>query len=544
MVAILRMSRHFPLLICIGATQVGVGGCSDDPTPLEQCESGYSHRLKDESCAGVTTQTLCQGTYCPDSTVKCTNSLYVSAKAAAGGNGSQAKPFKDLPDAAKVAKSGDCVHVGPGAYLGALFSGGVSILGAGVKLVSVSPAKKGEPVLAMSGGSGGVVRGLELKGGSFGLVLSKIQGIKIEHTRVSGAEGVGLYAQEATGIVLDHVAVVKTKAVSMQKSTEEVGIGVLLNKNSVATIRFSLLQSNGQLGLMTSDSSVDITSSAVVDNGVQGGDGSGGIVLYTTTSCKAAYTAKLSSLVVDDNRGVGITVAGPRTELNKVNVTKTRYGGGNMRQLSVQSTSSFIMRDSLVSESSGQGIVIDGSCVGENPEPIYIKLNNNTISKNMDRGVWLQNIKAPKLVVLENNTVTGNLLVGIGGTMAAGVQVIGGSVSTTKKGPLPKGDSSDYMGDAIQALSSSSFTIKGVSFSNNGRLSVIFDSSGGEVSQSKFSAKVPAVVVQNGSKGKVTNTGNKLDSGKSVNITEPSTKYPVDDKVQSVIAKPPIAQFK
>ena len=531
--------QSFGIKLNLGACLLVAASCSDPPPPSS--EPGYSYQLKDDTCAGVTATVVCEESYCQDSAVACNGSYYVSAKASSGGDGSQGKPFQDLPEAAKKAAPGDCVLVGPGTYHGALFPGGVSILGAGAKVVTIVEAKKGDPVLAISGGSGSSIRGLGISGGTFGLVLSKTKGVKVSQTRVSGAEGVGLYAQDTTGIILDHVAVIKTKAVAMQKSTEKVGIGVLLNKGATATIRHSLLWSNGQLGLMTSDSSVDMTSSAVVENGVQGVSGAGGIVLHASTSCKTTHTGKLSTVEMHKNLGVGLTVAGPKTELKNVQVTNTRYGGGNMRQISVQATSSFTMADSKVSDCDGQGIVIDGDCVGENPEPIFLKLNNNTVSNNMDRGIWLQNIKAPKSVVLEKNTISGNLLVGIGGTKVAGIKVIGGTISGTQNGPLPKGDTSTYMGDAMQVLSGSSMTITGVTFVKNGRLSVIFDGSSGEVSKSTFSTSVPAVVVQKGSKGKVTHSGNTFDSGKPAGITEPSKSYAIDDKVQPIIGSLPVA---
>jgi len=532
---IYRMVRLLVALV-LGGAALAVTTCSG--APPESCESGYGSEHYGV-CIGVSTPTICEDTYCP-AQKNFKQIIYVFAAAAANGNGSHAKPFRDLADAAKVAKGGACVLIGPGKYHGAQFDGAVSLLGAGAKVVTVVPEKTGEPVLLMSGGTGeGIIRGMTLEGGDFGLVLQKTPKTTVSQIRINKAKGAGLHAKGVTDIIVDHVTVKNTVLAKFGSSTEATGMGMVLASGTKGTLKYGLIANNTQLGLMVTDSDVGVVTSVVMENGSQKIKGTGGIVLHTSTPCKSTYSCTLNKVKLEKNRGVGIAVAGPKTVLKEVQIVSTTWGLGVAQGISVQKTATLTLEDSQVQGGIGQGIVIDGECgVGANPDPLIIKLRNNIVSGNKDRGIWLQNFSAPKTVLLENNSIRDNLTIGIGMTAVSGVKVQGGDITGTKLGPISTPKGSVDVGDGIQVLLGSSLNVEGVSFKKNGRLPLLFDSSGGVVKKNTFSQSASSVVAQNGSKQKVTSADNKDENGKAVGVTEPTQAYAKDSSTISLPSLP------
>jgi len=493
------------------------------------CEAGFGLELGNGTCVGVSTPVTCEGSFCEDVS-QCGRTFYLS-KGASGGDGTREKPFADLANLAKVTKSGDCVLISPGRYPGAELQGGVSLLGAGAKTVTIIPRKGSNKVLSFVGGGGGTIRGLAIaEGAGVGLLLENTQGIRIEQVKLNGIAGVALYAKASRSLVLDQVAVRQTKSGKVGSSSG-VAMGIVLANGTSAKISNSLVDGNAQLGILVSESSIDMTSSVIQKNGSQEILGSCGAAISCRKDklCKSSLGSRFSDVVLERNHGVGLVVAAAKVDLDRIHVVKTGLGGGLSRGISVPCGGTLSLSKSTVSGGKGQGIVIDGGTYcSSNPDPIITTLKDNTVSKNLGRGIWLQNITAGEgNVRLEQNIITDNLLIGVGCTNTTGMLIKGGKVSGTIKTPVVVSKNFKEIGDGIQVLASSSASVQGVTFANNGRVSLIFDGSRGKAINNTFSRRsgnLPELVVQNESKKDVEIRENRDDGGALVIGVEPKTR--------------------
>lgn len=524
------------LVIGLALAQVSCGDDDDNSPPGETCLTGYCVARSNGASAGVTRPVICGDTYCTSASLICAVTLHVSSAASAGGDGSSGSPFADLGSAAKVAKDGDCVLVAKGSYLGAEFTGGVRILGAGASLVSLKPATGATKTLTLEGGSGGVVRGLSISGAAVGLYISKTSSLLMQQVRIKDSTGVGLYATGATNLSVENVAIAEVKP---ETSGSSVGaaMGVVLLEKSRVKLRGVLLDSNGQLGLLAKDASVDMASSLVLRNGTGGGAGSGGIMISCNdrkvADCAGTLASSITSVDFLENKGVGLLAAAAKLEMSNILVSKTKLGGGAARGVSIHglgmSSMSVSLKSSTVSDGEGQGIVVDGaSGVGDDPDPIFLTVDSCMVAGNKDRGVWLQRLGATKgSISLLKNTFSGNWLMGMGGVQIKGVLMDGGEVSGTKKTAIMVGGASLEMGDGIQVMDQSSMQVKGVKFSNNERLSLLFDGSSGQVTSNTFASSTgaKALVFQNGSEKSVTASGNKDGVGAEIKGSIPTTPF-------------------
>ncbi len=498
-----------------------LSACGGDPAPTESCEDGLGLALP-TGCAGVTRPRLCEETFCTGELPACGQQLHVLSGAAAGGDGTSAHPLPELRLAAQLAKDGDCILLGAGDYEGAELRGGVSLLGAGAARTRLKLPSGGDRVLAVKGGGGGLVRGVELGGAGLGLVISGVSALRVEQVRINEVSGVGLYAAAGT-LSVAHTTVRGTRQATLGGSPT--AMGVVLAPGSAATVQASLLLASAQLGLLAADSTLTLTGSALVENGSDALAASGGAALTCATSCQAA-SATLTDVLLRGSRGVGLLAAGLKLEADRLEVRETALAAGRARGLSLQAAAKFTLRHAVVADGKGQGAVVDGASGS---------LIASAVSGNLDRGLWLQS-PAGAVSALQCE-VKGNVLVGIGGLQASGVQVLGGTITGTRKAPTIVSGNTIEMGDGLQILAGSSFTVDGVSFAQNERLSVLVDGGTGSVKQSTFAAGVPALVRQGG--GTVTALNNLDASGKGVGITDPATPYGMDP--QPVWMPPPAA---
>jgi len=520
---------------------VGVGTITCSEEKESACLPSIGFKLEDGTCAGPSTAEICAAEYCPDATLTCAQTYYVLAGAAAGGNGSQASPFALLADAAAKAVSGDCVLVGRGAYSTAQFSGGVNVLGVGPSSSSITPAAGSAWALAIKNGAGGVVRGFGLSGSSVGLVINGVKGLRVEQVVVSGATGVGLFASTATNLTLNQVTVRDTKNSKVGAGTSDSAMGLVLVGSSVAKLNRVLVSSNAQLGLLSSDSAVEISTSAFTSNGGTMNKTSSGVVISCSslTSCKALAASKMSSVEMHNNFGASLIVAGCKADISKVKINGNKRAADIMRGIQVQGYfkydgqgkvleslgAQFTMADSTIANGEGQGVIIDFSTA---------TLKNNKVSSNQGRGIWVQRTRSAvgQKVLLENNTVSDNQMVAIGGTDSQDVTIKGGTVSGTKLYPILVGGGVKKSGDGIQTLEGSSFTVEGVTVSKNERASIVVDgaSTASTVTNctiQKVGATDDGILGQNGAT--VNASGNKDSKGAALAVVNiPGTKHSLD----------------
>ena len=529
-----RRSLLFVMLVVASMACGALVTCSDDdPT----CVPEYGYELKDGTCAGLPTEP-CTDAFCGQSSTKCSKTYHVSASSPAKGDGSKAAPFAKLADAAKAATSGDCVLVASGSYTGTTFKGGANILGTGADSTVITGAGSAW-ALVMKGGTGGSVRGIGISGVGNGLYIDAAEGLHVDRVRINGATGVGLYARAAKNLELVQVTVRATSNGKISDTKASGAMGFILAGGTTATITRLLAEKNAQIGLYTADSVVTMTSSALVDSGSKTDETSRGVSLTcsSVSACKALGKSTLNGVEFWRNYCVSLSVMGVNTEVSKLTVSGTKQAidstttqkYSNAVQAVAFRTGSFplkpdqyhssklLMTDSTVENGEGAGVVIEFSSA---------TLNKNTIKGNSDRGIWVQRTSgtAGHSVVLNSNTVEGNKLVAIGGTGAQNVTVNGGTASTTASKRQLLGSGEQMVGDGIQALNGSSFTVDMVTLAKNDRVSVVLDASAGKVSNCILDRKDPTkddgILAQNGST--VTAKGNKDAKGGAVPAVQTS----------------------
>ena len=530
-----------------------VAACSEET--VKDCH-GYCHQRGEGKVAGVIIPEICPETFCEAMPGSCKAAYYVLKGAAAGGDGSKIKPFVLLSSAASKARGGDCVVIGAGQYQGDTFDGGVSLLGTGAgpgKTRIGLAAGKSQTLLIKEGG-GGVIRGIDVSSTAMGLEVHNVQGLVLDQVRISDTVGVGLYAKATKGLFLNQVTVRKTRLGKVGKSGD-VAMGIVLTSGTEATIKTTFIESNAQLGLIASEAKVEMEGSVVKSNGSQAVLNSHGVVVHCSDKTAAFCATSLSSRLYDvdfiENLGIGIIAAASKLELNKVTVTNTLIGGGTSRGISIQvqglKTAETTLVGCTISASAGQGLFIDGaSATGEDPDPWMLTVRNNSISNNLDRGIWMQNIKSGKgKVLLQDNVLADNSLIGIGLINAKGVQVKGGSISGTKLVPTTVGvGNSVDLGDGLQVMELSEASVESVTFDKNQRLSMLFDQANGSATKNVFTSLKgkPEIVLQNKSETWVKHSDNKDKSGLPVQITVPKVPMAINNKAVSVSSLPSVPQ--
>jgi len=523
---VVNHARAWSLLAPALLLAAAASGCNGEET-LVSCPEGYGHVMADGSCAGLlSTSRRCEGSYCGDKSVSCKKSYHVSAVATTG-SGTAASPFGALGEAAKIAGPGDCILLGEGTHKVAattVVSGGVHVLGVGPTGTTLTPAAGAGWALLFKDGSGGSVRGLGMTGTGIGLAINGTSGLTVEGVSISAATGVGIFASAATKLTIRRTTVRKTLAGKVGGASTSSAMGVVLAKGSGARLERVLLQHNPQIGLFASDSTVDLASCAMLDNGDKAAKFAYGALLACSNvaACKALGPSVVTGVEVARNFGVGVALVGTRATLAKVAVSGGKLVAGVARGIQVQAFSAknppyapgdfhpaaLTKSASSVTGVAGQGMVLDTSSA---------TLTGNTISSNAERGVWLQRVSAAAglKVSLDKNTLDANGLIGLGGTGAEAVSVKGGAISNTVSGLMAVGGKKVTMGDGVQVLKGSKFTVDGVDLARNGRATVVVDASEGSISNCTVDRKDPkadkGIYAQSGAK--VTGTGNKDKGG-------------------------------
>ena len=414
--------------------------------------------------------------------------------------------------------------------------------------------------LSIKGGKGGMIRGLGLSGAGIGLIVNGTQDLTIDRVRVNGATGMGLYATGAKNLIIKATTVRSTASGKVGTGTSAVAMGLVLSNSTTATLSLVLVEQNQQVGLLASDSVVNWSTSAVLDNGGKKDQGSMGVTITCSSvaacqTLRTLGTSKLTGVELLRNYGVSFALTGSKAILSKIRISESK-GAGDLvdfaRSLQVAAyrkkefpvkTGEYFgadleLSDSVIDKGEGLGVIVELSSA---------KLTNNVISQHKERGVWLQSIEDTfgQKVLLDGNKVEDNALIGIGSTGADNVTIKGGAVSRTKLGLMLVGGSSLSMGDGIQVIprwylkegettptsKASKIAVTAVTLAQNDRASVLIDKSTGTVDNCKVDRKDPAkdvgILAQNS--GKVQASGNKDGQGKPLApVTVPGTKLAID----------------
>jgi hypothetical protein len=339
-----------------------------------------------------------------------------------------------LTAALAKATAGACVALTPGSYGTVNLTGGVSLLGKGVELVSVGG-------VTVSAGKGSVIRGITVKGGGT-IQLNGATETRIDSVHVLGASG----------------------------------DGVSLRGGSSAIIISSDIESSGRYGVSTFDSG-DLTMQSTFVHLSRGP----GVWAECTAGCGCAAPSSVGvkQVRIRDTKVVGMSLVGVKFDLDGVEVSANTEGndfkpsGG----IAISQCASGAARATRVIDNSSYGILVDQSTLmlgGADP------VQGFEVSRNLI-GLWVQNITRPgQTVNIQGGKLEANLGIGIGMSGASrGIIISGTDVRKTSSVTLPvvngSSASAKDVGDGLTWMGKSEAKIDGLSLSGNARASLLID---------------------------------------------------------------------
>jgi hypothetical protein len=289
------------------------------------------------------------------------------------------------------------------------------------------------------------------------------------------------------------------------------GIGIVLGKNTTAQISAAAVIDSATQGVLVHGSTVTLEGSLVADSGRYG------VAVDCTAGCSG--TTRVSGCTITRNGGVGLLLIGGVLEAVKNDIGHTSYVEGVGRNVHLQSQAEVLLEDNRLHHSEGQGLVVDD---------VTGKVTGNTVEDNLERGVVLQQVKAPGLL-LADNEVRANEGAGVAVLSSTAVTVQGGQVADTRMRLTPLGPLSAQVGDGLQIASASEVVVSGVKIAGNERLGVLIDAAKADIDQVTIDGGEAALVVQNAQLsdqvlGKVTD-----GSGAAIKAKSPATPYLLND---------------
>ncbi len=300
------------------ATSDGRGGCL--PTlPTARCAAGTMASPGEASCRDIV---ACgSGTW--GDIVRDAGTIYVSATAATGGDGSEAKPFRTVRealDAAPVATTLPTIAIAAGTYKEALVvDKTVRLVGRCPSMVTIEP-----PTLdfALDLTVDAEVRGLSTKGGAGGVrAAGNVTHLSALHVHDTAAEGIFAVSGSLTlrdvvverardvgveildaAVTLDRVVVLDTAA----SLTKLFGRGISIEGRFPVAMRHVLVEGSKEIGVFALLAPVTIEDSVVRDTAARVSDRRLGHGIEL--DAKASLVMRRSLIL--GSRGIGLALFG------------------------------------------------------------------------------------------------------------------------------------------------------------------------------------------------------------------------------------------
>jgi parallel beta-helix repeat protein len=466
-----------------------LAGCEDPGTKPSSCVQNGA------ICAGVDEGALGTGAWYVDGAT-CSRTLYVR-EGATGGTGTEAAPFGDLPEAAAVTTAGDCIALAAGQYAGAELSGSVSLLGKGSTLTTVTGVGS-SVTLRLTGGSGGLIRGLRVSGDGRGIVLERTAQVVIESVEILGTVGAGMQTVDATDVTLRHLHVADVRVTT---DVPPVAAGISSVGGSGITVEASLVERTAGTGILLQTAAGGVRTSVIRDN-----QGYGiAAACESSTACETPPSVTVAGNRLSGNAGVGIWLSGVQAVVQSNQVTGTIWKGTVSRGIEVQNCADVRIEDNDCDAGDDFGLLLHRSSG---------QLTGNAVRSNEGRGIWIQNLGSDspdQVVALAENLVEDNRLIGVGANGRVAIDIVGGRITGTREVVIMLPTGGFAMGDGAQGLPDSTVNISGVHFERNDRVAVLADDvTSFTVSDCVFGTESLAdgVIVYNTDPGLIASTGN------------------------------------
>jgi len=449
-------------------------GCADRSSD-EACRQ----TALDGTCIGVTRPWICTDRFCTTDAA-CRRVWYVDGETASPGDGSAALPLGTPAAAAALAIAGDCIALAPGTYPGCALPGGVSLLGAGADAVQITTP------LTASGGQGALLRGFALDVNGVALSLSSAPQTRLEQVRVQRARRVGLDVRRSPGLVLKNLEIRGVAAEQVPPVSggppASFGIGLLLVAGSSTRVDTTLIEGCATLGVLASDSPLELARSDVSRSGHHG----------VALDSRTGTAARLELTRIEESRGVGLLVIGGELVLRDSAVGRTAYSDGFAANVQAQDARVEI-RGSRIHDAAGQGLVLHG-CGGT--------LRESRIEQNDERGVHIEG--SARGLELSDNAIVDNQRAGLICIAADPVRVRGGEISRTASRMVLDGVRAASVGDGVQVLAGSGVTLQQLTLRDNPRYGVLVDAGRASLTDVGIGGSEAPVVAQSTGPGDVT----------------------------------------
>ncbi len=286
--------------------------------------------------------------------------FFVDAKAAAGGDGSRAKPFGTLSAAVKAAPAGGVVGIADGTYAeSVLLTKSLSVRGrcaAKVRLLGDAVHRTVETEGASTVVS---MEGITVEGGMYGIYVDDGSHVKLTAVRIRKALKGGLWITDGAHAKASGLVVEATLG-----SKGAYGRGIQIDKGGRLELDGGRVSGNHEYGVSATGEGVELVASElIIDNTLaRGSDGKYGYGLRIGDGAHAWLTG----VRITGNRTTGVRVSGVGSLLDA-------------RYLRVDGTS-----EQISDASDGRGLVIT--------DRAEVKLRHARIDGNRDRGVLVDGV--------------------------------------------------------------------------------------------------------------------------------------------------------
>ena len=318
--------------------------------------------------------------------------VHVDDDAKAGGDGSAAKPFRDVGDAMAATKDGDTIKLAVGTYEGnlKLKGGGRNVLGGfpgdgdfgkatpGQTSVIQGIAKKGAPVihLALSGGAKVELAGLTLRGGS-GQYDYKWRG--------GGLLAMGGEIHFHDSIVEDNNAY--PASAKDDDKGKSLGGGVYVeSRGLIDRVVIRRNHAGRGAGISAAGKGLTISNSLICDN-TGDGDHAGGVYLTgVTTFTRNRVERNTIGKAIKYGWGGGITVGGEGTKVTMTgnvftgNYAPTKGSAVFIDDDAVATLVNELYYDNVCSKEGGNGLYIDGFT--KETKGTHVTMDRSTIANH------------------------------------------------------------------------------------------------------------------------------------------------------------------
>lgn len=322
----------------------GEGGC-DPILPAEPCPKGMMAIPGETECHEVA---ACGDGKWGDVPVEANTQFVDGSYGGEKGpsDGSELRPWLEIQEGIDAAEDGSIVAVTDGTYAEDLEIGGkaVRLHGRCPEMVELTGSSSGSAaVLIVEAADGTEVRGVAIRGDSFGVVSSGSKGVLLDQVWIHDTVGQGAHAENTYG------------------------------ETSLA-IRRSLVEGVADAGIVLIGVSLELESSVVRDTaaGPDGNFGSG-MELYADDVEQQRSTAQILASVLERNRQTGLSINGSDAAVERSIIRDTlpraydgRYGRGIdvSRDAATGFPGSIELTTSVVERNHDTAVFVAGSHVG------------------------------------------------------------------------------------------------------------------------------------------------------------------------------------